>query len=246
MKKLIIRLFVAFVVIPASVFGVLFHLNKNGFFNLQNSQLKMDVIPSGQEAYFLPLQAQLENSLQVFKGRSLWKLSLRDVKKFIQKNDWVESVQIKKSWPHSLEIYVKPVDVQFVAKSEAGQVVPVSSRGKVLKPVSVTQAPDAILIKEDLLKKTDDRLKMLKMIQEVPEKGAFSRQAISEARLEKDGFWVTLMRSGIDVKLGNEQIALKSARVSKVVEYLDSRQMDARVIDADLSKKVLVRLQQAP
>ncbi len=53
---------------------------------------------------------------------------------------------------------------------------------------------------------------------------------------------MTLIRTGVRVKIGEDQVALKAARVSQVVDYLDAKQFDARVIDANLSKKVLVRL----
>jgi cell division protein FtsQ len=39
---------------------------------------------------------------------------------------------------------------------------------------------------------------------------------------------------------------LKAARVAQVIEYMETRQLEARVIDANLSKKVLVRLRKDP
>jgi cell division protein FtsQ len=53
-------------------------------------------------------------------------------------------------------------------------------------------------------------------------------------------------KSNIKIKLGEDQFAVKSARVSQVMDYLEKRDLKARVIDANLSKKVLVRLQQSP
>ena len=63
---------------------------------------------------------------------------------------------------------------------------------------------------------------------------------------EKEGFWLTLIRSGVEVRIGEELVPLKSARVSQVLDYLKSHQFEARVIDADLSQKVLVRLRKDP
>jgi cell division protein FtsQ len=57
---------------------------------------------------------------------------------------------------------------------------------------------------------------------------------------------MTLIKTGVRVKMGEDQMALKAARVSQVVDYLETRQFDARVIDANLSKKVLVRLRKDP
>ena len=41
-------------------------------------------------------------------------------------------------------------------------------------------------------------------------------------------------------------IPIKAQRVSQVLEYMETRQLEARVIDANLSKKVLVRLRKDP
>lgn len=202
--------------------------------------------PPSQQQYFAPRQVQLTQQLEKFKKHSLWSLSLREVRKVVLANEWVKSVSIKKSWPDAIELVVEPVEIGFVAVDKTGLLRPLTSQGKLLTAVSVSQAPDAILLKSDLTSNAEKRNQVTQLIRQVPAKGPFSLETISEVRLEKDGYWVKLMRSGIDIKLGTNEIPLKAARVSKVVEYLESHQMDARVIDADLSKKVLVRLRQAP
>ena len=63
---------------------------------------------------------------------------------------------------------------------------------------------------------------------------------------KKEGYWIKLLNSETRVQYGEDQFEIKSARISQVIEYLESRNLKARVIDANLSKKVLVRLQQSP
>ena len=63
---------------------------------------------------------------------------------------------------------------------------------------------------------------------------------------EKDGFALNLKVSQVKVQMGSDRIKVKTARVEQVLNYLMSRQMEARVIDANLSKKVLVRLRKDP
>jgi cell division protein FtsQ len=46
------------------------------------------------------------------------------------------------------------------------------------------------------------------------------------------------------VKLGDDHFAIKSARVGQALEYLDNRGIAAKSLDANLSKKVLVKLQE--
>lgn len=85
------------------------------------------------------------------------------------------------------------------------------------------------------------------MIDEIPTEGKFSQKRISEIRHDsKDGFWMTMMKTGLRVKMGEDNFALKASRVGQVIEYMENRQLEARVIDANLSKKVLVRLRKDP
>jgi cell division protein FtsQ len=117
-----------------------------------------------------------------------------------------------------------------------------------LESVSQKAAPDVALIQGDIFEKNlDVRQRAVKTIDEIPHTGKFSQKNISELRFDpKQGFWATLIGTGMRVKLGEEQISLKSARVSQVIEYMETRQLEARVIDANLSKKVLVRLRKDP
>jgi cell division protein FtsQ len=54
------------------------------------------------------------------------------------------------------------------------------------------------------------------------------------------------MNKELRVKLGNENFESKSLRVSQVIDYIENKQIEARVIDANLSQKVLVRLRKEP
>jgi cell division protein FtsQ len=105
----------------------------------------------------------------------------------------------------------------------------------------------ALLDGEQFEKNIEMRKKAIRLMSEVPADGKFSKRNISELRYDpKEGFWATLIQSGIRVKIGEENIPLKSARVAQVIEYMETRQLEARVIDANLSKKVLVRLRKDP
>lgn len=243
---MMVRLVFVFIIIPGAIYSVVRHLNNIGFFNLNSSVVLIGDVPLGQSAYFNPLKDELNEELKKFEGTSLWSLSLRSINNVVLKNKWIRSVQIKKNWPNGLELNIVPVEIKFVMAGEAEKVLPITSTGEVLDPVDYSRAPDGIFLSSSFLKNKQERAAVSKLIREIPSRGFFSQQTISEIRIEKDGFWVKLMRAGVDIKLGNDDVAIKSARVSKVMEYLESHEMEARVIDADLSKKVLVRLRQAP
>ncbi|MEK2690012.1 cell division protein FtsQ/DivIB [Bdellovibrio sp. GT3] len=248
MKKLVLKLFLGFIVIPAALVGTLYYLNENGFFNIQKVEVVLENPAAGQEHFLKPNVDALESLLVKYKGMSLWNIKLRSVSKELQKQEWVETLQISRSWPTTLAIRVKPYEVKFLYMAKGGKLTPIIKDGKFLDVIEAKQAPDVAILDGDAFgKKQELRKKAIDVIEQIPAQGSFSRKTISEVRYDnKEGFWMTLIKTGTQVKIGEDQVALKAARVSRVVDYLETKQFDARVIDADLSKKVLVRLRKDP
>lgn len=247
LKKLLLKLFVAGVVLPAMIAGTMYWLNKSGFFNINQVQVVLvDVQPQSQ--FYIPLIQKLESEMASFKGQSLWSVRLSEVDTILQSQNWVEEHSISRSWPGTLKVKLKPHDVKLLYLSRNGKYYPIIDDGSFLDGVDSRQAPNVVLLDGDVFaQKKELRQKAVSMMKEIPKEGSFSQKAISEVRYDtKEGFWMTLVKNGIQVKIGEEQVALKSARVAQVVDYLESHQFDARVIDANLSKKVLVRLRKDP
>lgn len=248
MKKLILQLIFGFIVLPASLAGTLYYLNKNGFFNISKVEVILEQVTPGQEQFLKPNIVEMERALEAYKGLSLWNIKLTKISQEIASQNWVESLNIKRSWPSTLSVYLRPYEVKLLYLSKSGKLVPIIKDGSFLNPIESTQAPDVALLDGDVfLKQTGLRKKAVSVIEQIPAEGSFSKKTISEIRYDsQEGFWMTMIKTGIQVKMGEDQVVLKSARVSQVVDYLESRQFDARVIDANLSKKVLVRLRKGP
>lgn len=248
MKKTIFKIIFGFIVLPLALAGTLYYLNQNGFFNIQKIQVVLEKPVAGQESFLKPHVENLEQALAKYKGESLWNIKLKSVSAEVTQFDWVESIMISRSWPATLEIKVKPFEVKLLYMSKNGKMVPVIKSGALLDPVESKNAPDVTVLEgESFAKKAELRKKAVDVIDQIPAEGSFSRKTISEIRFDdKEGFWMTMIKTGVRVKIGEDQVSLRAARVSKVVDYLESRQFDARVIDANLSKKVLVRLRKDP
>lgn len=247
MKKLILKLFTALFLIPASVVGAIFGLDRQGFFNLD--QIQITVVNQDINSHYLqPLVAELNLNLEKQRGKSLWHLDLPQVSKSMQKMKWIESTIVSRNWPAKLYVYVQPKRVKLLYLTKSGDAFPIVEDGSFLSKVSMKTAPDVTLLEGAIFENSlEMRKKAVKVISEIPRQGKFSNQKVSELRFDpKEGFWATLIQSGIKVKIGEENILLKAARVSQVLEYLETRELEARVIDANLSKKVLVRLRKDP
>jgi cell division protein FtsQ len=249
MKKLILKLLIVMIVIPAAVIGTIHWLNQRGFFNLEQIEIAIDMHGGDASPQFLqPLVADLNQRLEKYRGQSLWQLNLPEISKLIRSLSWIETNAISRSWPTRLNVKVHPKSVKLLYLSKSGEIFPVVEDGSLLQPVTSKTAPDVTLLEGPIFENNMAmRKKAVKVIEEVPGEGKFSHRKISELRYDpKEGFWATLIQTGIKVKMGEENIPLKAARVSQVLEYLETRELEARVIDANLSKKVLVRLRKDP
>jgi len=247
MKKIVFSFFVGFVFIPSMVFGVIYWLNRGGFFNLENVEVTIE--NANPAANFMrPLADHLKERLHQYQGQSLWDLDLKKISEEMSEQDWIESNYLSRRWPSTLHIQVHAKDVQLLYMSSTGQLIPIVKDGSFLRPVPSSRSPDVSVLAGDVFEKNIEmRKKAVKVISEIPAEGAFSQKSISELRYDsKEGFWATLIQTGMKVKMGEENISMKAERVSQVIEYMESRQLEARVIDANLSKKVLVRLRKGP
>lgn len=248
MKKLILKLFFVLIVLPGSIFGSLYYLNQNGYFNISEVEIVLRNPSQGQEQFLNPFVSSAKEYLDKYKGASLWDVKLSQIAADFKDQEWVKTLNIKRSFPNTLSVIIEPVQVKLLYVSKADGLVPVVEEGRILKPVKIQQAPDVVLLDGSEFKNSEElRKRAVEVIEQIPETGSFSRATISEMRYnKKDGFWMTMIKTGVQVKMGEDQFPLKSARISKVVDYLETNRFDARVIDANLSKKVLVRLRKGP
>ena len=91
------------------------------------------------------------------------------------------------------------------------------------------------------------RGKAVALLREVPDRGLFSKQNISEIRYEKkNGFILHLVNRNTLVKLGKDNFVQKSSFIERAMSYLESQRLEGRVIDARYSKKVVVKLRNEP
>lgn len=248
MKKTIIKIIFGFIVLPAALVGTFYYLNQNGFFDIKNIDVTLEGAVNGQEPFLKPNIEKLKSTLSKYKGQSLWNIKLDGITKDLAGFDWVESTKMNRAWPATLSIKLKPYEVKFLFVNKNGKLLPIIKDGSFLEAVDPKQAPDVMLLEGDIfVSQVELRQQAVGVIDQIPMVGSFSKKTISEVGFDdKEGFWMTMVKTGIRVKIGDDQVAIKAARVGQVVDYLNDHQFEARVIDANLSKKVLVRLRKAP
>lgn len=224
----------------------MFQLDRHGFFNLD----RIDILltdAQDQSHHLKPLLEKLDQRMEKFRGKSLWALNLTEISREISALNWVEGHSLSRRWPSGISVQIRPFEVKALFVAKGGQLMPVIRSGDLLDAVEPKVAPDVALLDGDAFqKKKELRRKAITVLEELPKEGTFSQRTVSEIRWDaQDGFWTRVIKSGVDVKLGEDQIGIKAARVTQVLDYLKNRDMHAQSLDANLSKKVLVKLRQS-
>ncbi len=234
----------------------MYSLEQQGFFNIDKIDIKVEVLAS-QKIYVASKVKQLQIKLNSVKGISLWKAPLSQISKTLTEEKWIRRFQISRAWPSGIFLEVEPDTIEFLVMSQAGSpatvtevtdIQPITRSGNVLEKIKSDSAPNAIVAHDAIfLNNQKVREGAIEVINSLPDSGNMSAAHVSEIGYDnKEGYWIKLLQSETKVNFGEEQFEIKSARISQVINYLESRSLRARVIDANLSKKVLVRLQQSP
>lgn len=252
----ILKIVSAFTLFPLVVALSIYSLEQQGFFKIEKIDLQVNAL-SSQKNYIAPKVKALQKKLDIYRGISLWKAPLSQISKSLKEEPWIKEFQLSREWPAGISVEIKTDDVallvfpQNTVESSIGEVStikPITRSGKVLERINSKNAPNAIVtFDSQFLISEKIREGGLEVIKALPETGKMTAAHISEIGYDRqEGYWIKLLNSETRVNLGEEQFEIKSARISQVIEYLEGRNLKARVIDANLSKKVLVRLQQNP
>lgn len=258
----------ALLAIPASLSLIVSLLRWDGFFLIQNvsvSQIGQTSIPKWLQPMWID---EIQVQQKKWKGRDLVVLDFSEVEKDLRTHPWVKDVHVSRDWPHGISIQLSYKDLVAYARDRKGRLIPLLEDGsRLLKPTAdnVAAAPEEFQIKQDLPVLTielsqGDQQKIrtaLRLFAEFPSEGSLTRDRVSEIGYDpKEGFWTIILPFGTRIKWGEDltaasaegapEFARKISRVRQVVDYLESRRIEARVIDANLSKKVVVRLRKTP
>lgn len=183
--------------------------------------------------------------LEQYKGKNIWHLDLDELAKNLLRDPRFFSVSLKRNFPNQITAIVETRDIVLLYQDRQGQFYPIAYDGTVLSATGLEEAPDVPLIHEERIVSHPERLKkLISVLEQVPLSGKISRQSISEVRWsDSEGLKVEIAKSdGGVVVLGEKEIALRAKRAETVINYLESQNQKWRVIDANFSKKVLVRL----
>lgn len=181
-------------------------------------------------------------------GDSMLGLKLQDVVTQLSKNPWIEQVQVRRYFPHTLSITLSERTPQAVAN--VGCLYYLDAKGVLFKSLVEGDRLDYPLItgidEEDLSKDpvgTKEALQdALLLIANLKKGKVFGLEDISEIHYDKGyGFTLFTMQGGVPVKLGNGGFDEKLVRFAGIYQELKPQMQALDYIDLDYSDKIIVK-----
>lgn len=181
-------------------------------------------------------------------GDSMLGLRLRHIGEQLAKNPWIETVQVRRYFPHTLSIEV--AEREPVAVVNMGFLYYMDAKGEVFKPLTQGDSLNFPVItgvtEEELARDPKGAKEMLTgavALMDLLKKGnAFSLADVSEIHIDK-GFGLTLFTAagGVPVRLGTEGYEAKLARFATVYGELKEQMVAVEYIDCDYQDKIIVK-----
>lgn len=247
MKKILLKTCLVLFVVSGSIVGA-YSLYKSSLFNLQKVNYSYaDSIVKDHSAYLDFVKPQIENKISKQIGKSLWELDIFEIEKDLENLSWVQNIVITRQFPDELHVEIEPKKIVANIMKSPSKVQPIAYDSSLLSEVEITKAPLVPILSSNAFSKSDDlRKKALDLLMELPREGAFSYDQISEVYpfrgdRKNDEFQILMKNTKALVLINTDNVPLKAARISRVIEYMDPAEMKGRVIDSNFSKKVLVR-----
>lgn len=181
-------------------------------------------------------------------GDPMLGLKLRHIGEQLAKNPWIETVQVRRYFPHTLSIEV--VEREPVAVVNMGYLYYMDAKGEVFKPLTQGDSLNFPVItgvtEEELArdpKGAKETLASAVALMDLLKKGrSFTLADVSEIHIDK-GFGLTLFTAagGVPVRLGTEGYEAKLARFATVYWELKEQMAAVEYIDCDYQDKIIVK-----
>jgi len=181
-------------------------------------------------------------------GDSMFRLKLGRVVAQLSKNPWIEQVQVRRYFPHTISITLTERTPQAVAN--VGTLYYLDEKGVLFKSLVDGDRLDYPLItgvsEEDLGKDPSGSKEALQtalqLIDSLKAGGVFGLEDVSEIHYDKGyGFTLFTVQGGVPVKLGNGAFPEKLERFAGIYRELKPQMQALDYIDLDYGDKIIVK-----
>ncbi len=182
-------------------------------------------------------------------GDDLLSMRLSRMGEQLAKNPWIESVKVRRTFPHSLSIAI--VEREPVGIVSMGYLYYLDAKGEIFKPLQEGDSLDFPVItgfsEEDILRDPAGSKQTLKSMLGLLEqlrgnRGGITVADISELHYDKGfGFTLFTMSRGLPIRLGTDGFREKLDRLARVYGELQNQISGLEYIDLDYSDRIVVK-----
>jgi len=184
----------------------------------------------------------------VSPGDDIIRLNLRRIGEQLEKNPWIESVRVRRYFPHTLAIEI--AEREPVAVINMGHLAYLDTKGTVFKPLTEGDNLNYPIItgvtEDDMARDPSGSGRALKeavgLIALLKQGQAFRLDDVSELHYDKGfGFTLFTTQGGIPVRLGTDGYPDKLARLARIYKELQPQMLTLEYIDLNYTDKIIVK-----
>lgn len=182
------------------------------------------------------------------EGNDLLRINLRRVGEQIEKNPWVDTVKVRRYYPHTLAIEI--TERQPVAVVNVGFLAYLDTKGDVFKPINEGDSLDFPIItgiaEEDISRDPTGSREALvgavSLIALLKQGGGFRLEDVSELHYDKGfGFTLFTAQGGVPIRLGTDGYPGKLARLARIYKDIQPQILGLEYIDLNYNDKIIVK-----
>jgi len=185
---------------------------------------------------------------QIMPKANILSLDLRSIEKKVLTNPWVKSVEIFRRLPHKIKIQLQEKDI-LALRNVAGNLYYIEPDGSIIAGVASKEGLNFTVITSSCTGEEESVFfdQALALLKSVKENQYFKSDKISEIHLQSSqGLVAYYLPYGTRIKLGSQNLKTKVERLEKVLADLSQKNIAAREIDLNFSKKVVVKILKKP
>ena len=223
-------------------FTLIFYFGFFSFSQIDSVELKID--PSFKNfSSDKNFQKKIEDRLNTYKGKLIWKVNLKNMTEEIKKLHSVGNIYIVRRLPNRIIVFLEKDDFKVIILKNNKDFFPVSYNGEIRSRLDYNQSLNfPVLRGKTFWRDKELRKKIIEILSFLPKEGLLTAKNVSEVRYSKknDSFILHLMPKNFIIEWKGLLGLKKIQNINFVLNYMSKEEYPKYYVDARFSKKIIV------
>lgn len=237
------KLLLGVVISTGALFGA-YYFFTSSLFRIHRIEFKSEA-GLGSLVLFEQIQETLELRLSHLNEKFIWQVDLEKILKQIEGDQRIKLAKVHRKFPNEIIVSLTPHMPIGVVLTDGGKAfVPISRDSQLLPRITRIEEVDMPILRgSEFLKNEKLRKLAVDLLMTLPESGLLSQSGVSELHYDKvHGLRLILTDAGIELWMGEDDFARRVKQAERVLDYMKQEELSGKIIDARLTKKVVVKL----